>query len=621
MLFSLYAVLAFLLAAAVVCIHLGFWLLPLALFALGLLTGLWRPRAALLLFLFLIPLVNATPDLFFNGYPFNYMGVVLFHLAGLLAAARLRGHPLRPTGRWARPYLFFLSVVVVSVLFLFLRWSNLHLSTLAFLRDTPVATSGERISFAVIFPVITLFIFALAPFVPALLQRQRLSPARALRPLAAGFLVSLGLALVQRFVAPDLLAQGWWVKSLRQPNGGFSDFNAFGFFAGALCLYAMVLAVHFHRRVADRRGRRRLAFILFLLVAALGGVFLSGCRTALLFVLVGCVHVFFSRRVARLWKIAGVTVLAALLIVAGGTLRNRLRVFLDHFLQARNVSQWLAAADTFSNTRIAMVRRSLPMIAMAPVSGVGAGNFLFCFKSLYFGRDFYEDLTLNHYLLVLDELGSVGLLFFLWWLGAAVRRRRPSPWRVVNAGMLLALLFNNFFWFPEVALLFWVVNARAEAASAAAAPLRRRWLAPALVLLFVASQVESFARLQPLRFTQKHDQPYLYGLDRAEWDERGEFRWSGSAAGRYLAGADRGVRICSDAPFSRLPGGVQTVDLYWRGRWQRRLTFTSPRCESLAVGGEGFLELRVHPAYNLRSLGLGAETRTLGVRVYVERQE
>ena len=70
-----------------VVIHLHFVILPVFFLALGLSSYLWNGRKALVLFLFLLPLINSTPDIFFNGYPFNYMGVSLFYLSGMMLAS------------------------------------------------------------------------------------------------------------------------------------------------------------------------------------------------------------------------------------------------------------------------------------------------------------------------------------------------------------------------------------------------------------------------------------------------------------------------------------------------------------------------------------------------------
>jgi hypothetical protein len=301
-------------------------------------------------------------------------------------------------------------------------------------------------------------------------------------------------------------------------------------------------------------------------------------------------------------------------------LKQRLKLQLDNFIKARSTTEWVQALDTFSNTRLAMMKNSLPMIAMAPLSGIGAGNFLFCHKELYFDRNLYEDLPLNQYLLVLDETGLIGLFFFVMMLGNAVRRRRPSALVVLNLGMLLALFFNNFFWFPEALLLFWIINSKAEPEKALRNSAVPGIAVPLLLGIFACSQFFTFSRLQPLRFCLQYDRPYQYGFWNGEFDRRGLFHWSGKSAGWYLTAKEsESVLVCCDAPLSKFPGGRQTVDVYWRGRFRQSLTFTSVDCQTLTVAGKGFLEFRVQPAFNLKKMGLGRESRDLGVRVYFRR--
>ena len=117
-------------------------ILPVLFLALGLLSYFWNGRKALLLFLFLLPLINSTPDIFFNGYPFNYMGIALFYLSGMMIASRLKKEKAEFDFPGYGLYLLFLVLISISVFFVFLRWSNLTLSSLAFLRDTPVAPGG-----------------------------------------------------------------------------------------------------------------------------------------------------------------------------------------------------------------------------------------------------------------------------------------------------------------------------------------------------------------------------------------------------------------------------------------------------------------------------------------------
>ena len=73
------------------------------------------------------------------------------------------------------------------------------------------------------------------------------------------------------------------------------------------------------------------------------------------------------------------------------------------------------------------------------------------------------------------------------------------------------------------------------------------------------------------------------------------------------------------APLFRLPGKKQALDVYWRGKRYRRIIFRENGDYSLQVEdaspSEGFLEFRVRPAFNLKMMGLGAESRDLGVQV------
>ena len=201
-LFSMFAFLSMAMLVFVVIVHIRFVILPVLFLALGLLSYFWSGRKALILFLFLLPLINSTPDIFFNGYPFDYMGVALFYLSGIIIASFLKKEKLEFDFPGYRLYLLFLVLISVSVFFVFLRWSNLTLSHLAFLRDMPVAPGGERLSFACIFPVITLALFSLSPFLAALIRHWHLKKNEIFNPLKAGFCLSFLLALVQKWLDP-----------------------------------------------------------------------------------------------------------------------------------------------------------------------------------------------------------------------------------------------------------------------------------------------------------------------------------------------------------------------------------------------------------------------------------
>jgi len=635
--FAVWAFAAAALLFYVVVIHLRFVALPVFFLGLGFVTYAWNGKKALILFLFLLPVVNSTPDLFFNGYPFNYMGIPLFYLSGMLCASRLKSERLASGFPGRGAYSLFLTLLGISVLFVFLRWSNLGPSSLAFLRDTPVAPSGERFSFACIFPAITLALFSLAPFLAMLIRHRGLSENEIFAALKAGFCLSFLLALIQKWIDPGFMAQSWWGLKMKQLNGGFSDFNAFGFFAGALFLYQALKWIE-RRPLRNERAKEALgkagvivgpgrgaepvwAGMLFLAVA-LAAIFISGCRTAFLFLLAAVLALVFSRKVGLLGKAAVALLLAGSLFIAGGTLGRRLQRTAERAVRLSAASDLYHAVDKISNGRLQMLRDGARMIGRFPVSGIGAGNFLFYLKYLRFGDDAYLDLPLNQYLLFFSETGLPGGLAFIFFLAALFWRQKPGTVRFMLAAMALALLFNNFFWFPEVLLLFWIFVARVDWTAAPAFKKRALWPA-AVILLFVALNVIDFQALHPRNWARETSTTYDYGFSYPENENGRMFRWSGDRAGAYIdLGADgrsTDLRLFCGAPLSRFPGQRQIVDIYWRGKILRSVEFRQngpyPLEFSDPAQRQGFLEFRVHPVFNLKQMGLDAESRDLGVQV------
>lgn len=604
----------------VVAFHLQAPLLPAIFLALGFAAYLWDGRQALRLFLFLLPLANSTPDLVQQGHPFNYLGIPLFLLAGMLLASLGRGE--RPAGDFPGrgAYLLFLALLAFSALFVVLRWSNLGIPSLALLRDTPVAPSLDRVSFALIFPVITLALFALAPWAAILLRHWRLGAAGAFAALKAGFFLSFLLALAQKWINPDLLSQRWWGVRMKQLNGGFSDFNAFGFFAGAMFLW-QALELMAEKAPAGREGKQpvagRVAGGAFLLIA-LAAVFISGCRTAFLFVLAALWRFFAWRRPGAPAKAGAALLLAAALAAGGGTLGRRLLDSAAQALRLPSAADRFQAVDRVSNGRLAMLRDSAGMVRRFPLSGVGAGNFYFFLKHLRHGQQAWLDLPLNQYLLFFTETGLAGGLAFLFFLAALPRALGPGPPRFLLAAMAVALLFNNFFWFPENLLLFWIVI------SSAAWPAARgagggRGLAAAVLLCFVAMNAVHFRALHPRTLARERGAAYAYGFSYQEQENGRVFRWTGAKAGIYVYADEGGsvYRLFCGAPLPSLPGQRQVVEVYWRGKLQRTFVFRANREFRLPLAGrgEGFLEFRVRPAFNLKRMGLGEESRDLGVQV------
>jgi len=470
-----------------------------------------------------------------------------------------------------------------------------------------------------------------------LVRHQRLGKNEIFTALKAGFCLSFLLALVQKWIDPGFMAQSWWGLKMKQLNGGFSDFNAFGFFAGALFLYQ---SLELGERLPPRRdsagsgegktvpasgsfrGAATIGAGVLFLAVALAAIIVSGCRTGFLFVLAAVFMLAFSKKIGLAGKAAVILLLAGSLFVAGGTLGRRLQRTAERAARLSSAADLFHAADKMSNGRLEMLRDGARMTARFPLSGVGAGNFLFYLKYLRFGEAAYLDLPLNQYLLFFCETGLAGGLAFIFFLAVLFWRQRPGAVRMLLAVMAFALLFNNFFWFPEVLLLFWIFVARADWPAAPAA--RKAGMRPALVILcFVAMNIFDFQALHPRNWARETSTSYDYGFSYPEKENGRPFRWSGARSGTYIhLGADGrsgDFSLFCGAPLARLPGRRQTVDVYWRGMLHDRLVFRENGIFLFAIAdgdhGEGFLEFRVHPVFNLKRLGLGDESRDLGVQV------
>ena len=608
-----------------VVFHLGVVVLPLVMLLLGLVTYLIHRRRALLLFFALLPLVNALPDLYAIGYPFNYLAPLLFYLSGLVSAAWIRRDRLVIPQGFVKPYLLFLLVVTVSVVCVFLRWSNITLAGHAFLRDTLVEPFGNRVSFATIFPVVSLFLYAVPPFACHFIRALKLDLNKVFMAMGTGFCGAILVAVAQRALDPDFLAQAWWLQKMSQGNGTFSDFNGFGLFAGVLLVYfvsRLVRDFHWHAVV--------------FVGAAVIGILLSGSRTAFGFVLVAFGVFIFSRHVRKRVKIGVAALLIVVLGLAGGILSQRLQRTVNQISQVFQSEKKWRALDAASNWRITMVRNSAMMVSGFPVSGVGTGNFIFALKNLTENQARVVDLPLNHYLLILTENGVPGLLFFLVFLGGIVPLARGAPDRVFPVlffSLLAFLLVNTYLWLPEVAVLFWVVIAMSAPAggnkSALPAKTWKKGLSVVVTLIllgmFVAANGLRFTDLHPLTWVDNHGGRYDYGFWYAEHNPRGEaFKWTRARAGVFLQLNEQGksqyFKVVCGAPLTRLPGKRQMVKIYWRGKLQQRFEFKRNGERHFQVEdpdhNSGFLEIRVEPVFNLKRMGLSPETRTLGVKFF-----
>lgn len=643
-LFLVFSFLVMVVATLKVAVHLEFWVIPVVLLTLGFGAAFFDRTKSLYLFFFLFPFINSSPELSNTGYPFNYLAPALFLLAGMMAAVFLkrdRKFDQDPSQPEPAPldqgfsyYYLFLVVLFVSAVFVVLRWSNLATggSVWAVGADTPVAPPipghelTQRVSFATIFPVSSLLIYTIAPFIFFYIKALNVKETPVFAWLSYGFYISVGLAVLQKVSGRSLISDRLG-KELTQYYGGFSDFNAFGFFSGAMFLWSTYAI----------KNKKPLGYVTFC-VALVGGI-LSGSRTVFFFIAAGLVHLGYSAMKSRTMRqkkvvAALLAVVVLFLIFAGGTLVKRLG---EGFSQDQSLYDKLNAV---TNGRLWMTLFTLETIGNHYESGVGTGNFTFylsyknylTYKSS--GQPYTYDLTLNHYLLIFAENGVLGFLFFTAFMVFIYRRSRK---KLLMGTILFALLFNNFFWFPEAFLLFWVLAAldvdtspekREKPGRFEFLTHNKRAQAIAATLVMAFFMIHGFSLMHPKTWAKELDYRYDYGFWYPEKNGLGdEFRWtSGERAGLFLTldkqGRSQGIKLVCGAPLRHLKGNKQKVEVYWKGKIYKEFLFSGNGEQAFGIEGspgeEGFLEFRVRPYFNLEKLGLGPETRDLGVQVYLE---
>jgi len=605
--------------------QLKFYLLPLGFFLLGLIFCLWRDRFSISLFFFLLPLINSLPDLVSLGYPYNYMCTILFLLAGIFVGFLFQKGKIIHQQRWLFPYLIFLGILFISVFFTFLRWSNLTIPSLAFLKDTLVEPSGTRLSFASIFPVVTLFLFSISPFTFFMIKRFNLKDSDIFRPLTYGYIGSILIALYQRFVNVEFLAQTHWGLKQNQYNGGFSDFNGLGLFSGVLALYGLIKMIEYAK---EGKIDRKMVETIGLLFVSLVGIFLSGSRTSLIFIFAGILYFFITRKIRVKPKLIFAAILIVFVFIGGGTIKGRIQHMMKGFSELRNKGSFFQAVDRITNGRMTMIANGAEMCRDFPLSGVGAGNFLFYLKYQHFGETKYlEDLPLNQYLLFLSETGFFGLIFFLFFIIEVIRCRGNPGFYLIFLIMIGVLLINNFLWLPEGIILFWVVVAFMSPNKCTVQKgslKRKRLLVTGCILAFIFFNILSMNRLHPRHLVENRGVLYQYGFWYQEQGDEGSFRWTRGSCGLYLSKTSaRHFLISCQAPISHLKGKEQKVDIFWQGKLFKRLVFhdNDQRTVSITDSKAGFLELRVSPTFNLKAMGLGPESRNLGVQFFIKPKD
>ncbi len=666
--FHFLSILSFIIAVITIGFHLNFLVLAGVFFAIGAVAAFFGGQAfSLYLFVFLFPFINSSPGLMGSRLPYNYTAPALFLLCGMLAVnyclrrpenfsrnhygwtvqtsqsfslAKVFGPTFFQKGgppeakvmhRDFYPYYLFLLLLFVSAVFVFLRWSNITLGIPPLMgADTPVSAPlprlfdkgmitwiEQRFSSAVIFPVISLFLYFIAPYIFFYIKKIKPEEKVIFKWLSFGFYISTALAALQKITGQSYLSDRLG-KGFKQFNGGFSDFNAFGVFAGIMFLWSTY----------EVKKKNPMGYITF--AVSLAGGILSGSRTMFFFAAAGILNLLLDAAKDRGKKqkwIAGIliTVFLVFIIFAGGTLKKRLMG--ADWDEKETLFDKL---DAMVNGRLKMAVFSLETIRDYFITGVGTGNYTFYLSYKNYlpykdsGKVYLYDLPMNQYLWIFVENGVLAFLFFTYFL---VQLYRRSNKKLLTGTILVVLLFNNFFWFPETFLLFWILAALTythEDNEKERTRDKRRFVTAVISLaVLILFNTILFNKLHPKTWAQETGFHYNYGVWPAEKDfKRMYFNWTKDRAGVCLTlnknGESPQIKIMCDAPFKYLKPKEQKVEIYWNGKPEQEKVFTSNDVMEFKIKSapmeQGVLEIRVRPVFNLKTLGVGTDNRDLGVR-------
>lgn len=596
-------------------LHLGIIFLPMACFLLGLVLRNILAKHFLIAFAFLFPVLSAVAGLDNHGLPFNYLLLPLTLLAGIYAGEWFlsKKKALDLLSAIPRSYLLFLMLLLLSSIFVFCRWSNLTIPGLAFFSDTQVDPNNTRLSFAVIFPILEIALYVISVLFFLYLQRNDEK-----RAIILGFLAGHSLSIL---VA---LWQSLHLKKLIPGlgHGLASDSTFYGFLTAIAFLLSWYLYYRYQERVLGA---------VFFIVSFIG-LLTSKTRIGFLALIAVGVLFFFFEKKNRKWGIILFSFLLAMFLFRSLYMKQGDFVAIDrikysfNFIKKVLLEKKVDAKDLegFSAHRQLLWAYSFSACKQYPLTGIGVGNFLFWTRYNFFNKNVFHDLPASQFLFIAVSSGLLGLAVFLIFCWQLIRQR-PTQDRWLLGLVLLILFLGNYLWAPEAILAFWLVASLGfQESETARAKKRNIWPAMTVLVVFVIANLFSFIPLHPKTWARDTSTPYDYGFSYQETDSGRPFRWTGAKAGIYIYldqnGRNSEYKLFCGAPLSFLDNREQEVAIYWRGKLFKKVKFRKNIEYPLQIEdhehSEGFLEFRIRPAFNLKRMGLGAETRDLGIQLF-----
>jgi len=550
------------------------YLLPI-LIILAVTTALHLSRG-IVLFVFLLPLINSLPYFFeiSEHTPHSPTALVLFlfFLWGWLINRSYHHPEERRRTSLYKPIIFFAATVILSAIVTFLKFSNFfpfHSDRVYELLTNVSGVSAGGALMSTLFSSLNYLTGFLLFFIVLSSFRDEKLPERILCALLASMSLAVLFGLYQHFFDIRFGNTDFWVL-MEQINATFKDPNSFGLFLATLLPITIAVVL------TEKGMKRYLALgssVLFLFVFPQVGMrsgFLALVLALILFAALVIrasweqLKILFKKR--SVWAGAGVLIIimaAFGLWGLGGTrLLDKLRNYSQPILSMKDLAR-------LSPERYFLWKEAIEMMKDYPVSGVGIGSYIVELPNYYTLAprdeipvlDDYKrnDSAENYFLHVGAEMGLVGIVFALWLFAAvalrtirAVRDKRPLRTRIVIFGIaagLLAyftnLIFHSFigsfevnylFWLGIAALVGWTEDDRSDKKNKR---IRNMVFYSGVCLLTLFGIVGLWQSSHSLSLKSRTE---LFGIEQAfgfygqeETEDGRPFQWTGKTAGMTLA--------------------------------------------------------------------------------------
>jgi len=604
--------------------HMNIIITPFIVLSFGIAIRLVFKVHFIYIYCFLFPVISGFAFFESHDMPLNYLLLPLILLAGIfLGELILNRKKAFFIGENVNVFYFvFLIIVLISFIFLILRWSNFLIPSLAFFRNIPVCPQN-RFSFAIIFPLLLINLFYIS-YIFRFYLSKNLDQIKLLKAFLFGFSITAFVSLLQNYANLKLFL------GHNYGNGLTSDATSFGFLSIVAFLLSFYLIYKYNQKTSGA---------VFIIISFIS-IITSGTKVGIIAIAFVLLFIFFKIN----WKKRILFGLLLLLIFVnfiyyyhGTELRNKL-VFVKEsenifweIVKSLNTEKGSYDLEILTSKRDLLWQYSYKLIKKYPLTGVGPGNFIFWVMYDNYGKEFHHELPGSQYIMIATSTGLIGLAVFFAFLFSVLRRKRGIELYILLC-ILLIFVFNNYLWMPECFLAFWLVLSLGEEKKIKLEKryrINRSWVLIFLVLIFIIFNVLNFNELHPKTWAKETNTRYNYGFWYAEKNQKGEtYRWTKAESGIYIYFKEResGIfKIFCGAPLSQLPGEEQIVKIFWRGKLYQEIVFKENRKVSFTIKdkshSEGFLELRVDPVFNLKEMKLSTESRDLGVQFYDYKKE